>query len=489
MTEDFSLRTGTQLSHYRITKILGQGGFGITYQAWDDQLNRLVAIKEYFPHGQATRAEDTRAVQIDLADIPAYEKGLERFLDEARTLAQFRDPRIVHVHGFYEAHNTAYMVMDFEEGMTLRDHVLQHGVLSAAEARRVLVDILCALQIIHARNYLHRDIKPANVLRRPNGSVLLLDFGSARIAQLNQEQAFTVIITPGYAPLEQYSNNETQGPATDLYAVGACMLFCLTGSLPIDALKRTIAEHASEDDPLEPLLARITMRQSSDHELTAVLRWLLQSQAAQRPQSAAEVLQRLDSAPTTPTYTTQLIETLAPLVDLSQLRSIPSRMVEPIRQQLHEVFGDNSTQILLQAIRGARNAQNLVDNLGTHLAEHPRRTYILNKVSNLLTTAAPKLAIDHSVQRPPAGSISSSRASAAPATRATEVIKDEETTHQLSNELAKFIGPIAKMLVKKRALKAANVAELVALLSEEIAAPADRAAFRKALIKLKILAD
>lgn len=484
MTEDFSLRTGTQLSHYRIIKTLGQGGFGITYQAWDDQLNRLVAIKEYFPHGQATRAEDARTVRIHPADMPAYAKGLERFLDEARTLAQFRDPRIVHVHGFKEAHNTAYMVMDFEEGLTLRDHVLQHGILSPAEAQRVLIDILCALQIIHARNYLHRDIKPANILRRPNGSVLLLDFGSARMAQLNQEQAFTIIITPGYAPLEQYSNHEAQGPATDLYAVGACLLFCLTGSLPVDALKRTIAENASEKDPLEPLLTRTMMRHVTDNDLTDVLRWLLQSQAAQRPQSAAEVLQRLDSAPAARTNTTriaQLMDHRPTQVDLSQLRSIPSKMVEPIRQQLHEVFGDNSTQILVQAIRRARNAQNLVDNLANQLTEHPRRIYILNKISNLLTTAALNSVITSNPPRP--------SQSPAPATRMAEVLKDEETTQLLSNELANFIGPIARMLVKKRAVKAANVPELVTLLSEEIATPADRIAFRKALIKLKIIAD
>ena len=225
MSEDFSLSSGMQIDHYRITKILGKGGFGITYQAWDDHLNRLVAIKEYFPHGQVTRAEDGRTIRVNDADPLAYRKGLDRFLSEARTLAQFRDPRIVHVHGFKEAFNTAYMIMDFEEGVSLRDHILQNGPLSPPEARRILIDILRGLQVIHSRNYLHRDIKPANIMRRPDGSILLLDFGSARFTQSDQEQAFTVVVTPGYAPMEQYTTNEIQGPSTDLYAVGACMLF------------------------------------------------------------------------------------------------------------------------------------------------------------------------------------------------------------------------------------------------------------------------
>jgi serine/threonine protein kinase len=435
-------------------------------------------------------------VRINPADMPAYSKGLERFLDEARTLAQFRDPRIVHVHGFHEAHNTAYMVMDFEEGVTLRDHVLQNGVLSADEARRILVDILYALQLIHGRNYLHRDIKPANLLRRPNGSVLLLDFGSARITQQAHEQAFTVIITPGYAPMEQYGTNETQGPATDLYAVGACMLFCLSGMLPVDAMKRMIAKNGNDADPLESQLSRLSARQAADKELTAVLRWMLEPQAEQRPQSAAAVLQRLDFTPRTQSATqpmTQIVEPPTMLVDLTQVRSIPSKMVEPIRQQLHAVFGDESTQILVQAIRGAKNAQHLVDNLSHQMADDPRRTEIVGKVAHLLSTATLKPG-EISATRPalspandPRRSSSTVLPPAAPPTRVVETVKDQETTQLLSSELAKFIGPIAKMVVKKRSNTATNISELVELLSAEIAVAADREAFRKTLIKLQII--
>ena len=502
MPEDYSLRSGTQLSHYRITKVLGRGGFGITYQAWDDHLNRLVAIKEYFPHNEATRAEDLCTVKVNDVDAATYRKGLDRFLDEARTLAQFRDPRIVHVHGFQEANNTAYMVMDFEEGVSLREHILLQGVISPSEARRILVDILRALQVLHLRNYLHRDIKPANIMRRPDGSILLLDFGSARVTQADQEQAFTVIVTPGYAPMEQYSTHEAQGPATDLYAVGACVLFCLTGSSPVDALKRTIAENASEKDPLEPILSRLMTHKGAGPELTSILRWMLQTQAEQRPRSATEVLQRLDANP--PAVTDQAqnpmsIGAMTAGVDLTTMRSIPSKLIEPIRQILNEVFGDRSTPILLQAIRGARNAQDLIDNLGRQLVDDSRRVQIVTSVTNLVTEATqlmPRNLDQRPSNNPPlnadrvtSGPRIDPRQPALPATGPTQLLKNEESTQLLSSELAKFIGPIAKMLVKKGMAKAANVNDLLAQLEAEIAAPADRIAFRKAIIKLDIISN
>lgn len=499
MPEDLSLRSGTQLSHYRITKVLGRGGFGITYQAWDDHLNRLVAIKEYFPHNEATRARDLCTVQINDIDAPAYQKGLDRFLDEARTLAQFRDPRIVHVHGFHEANNTAYMVMDFEEGVSLRDHILLQGVVTPTEARRILVDILRALQVLHLRNYLHRDIKPANIMRRPDGSILLLDFGSARVTQAETEQAFTVIVTPGYAPMEQYSTHEAQGPATDLYAVGACVLFCLTGTSPVDALKRTIAENASEKDPLEPILSRLMTHKGAGPELTSILRWLLQTQAGQRPTSASEVLQRLEANPPSASDSTQnplSISGITASVDLTTMRSIPSKLIEPIRQILNEVFGDRSTPILLQAIRGARNAQDLINNLDRQLADDSRRMQIVSSVTNLVTEATQLLPRSPDLRAVGSGAVRVSSAPrpdprdpTMPATGPTQLIKSDETSQLLSNELAKFIGPIAKMLVKKGMSKAASIPDLIAQLEAEIAIPADRAAFRKAVVKLNIISN
>jgi serine/threonine protein kinase len=493
MPEDYALASGTQLGHYRITKILGRGGFGITYQAWDDHLNRLVAIKEYFPHGQAVRGADSMSVAIRESDQATYRKGLERFLTEARTLAQFRDPRIVHVHGFQEAFNTAYMVMDFEEGVSLRDHVLQHGTLSSPEARRILVDILRALQVLHLRNYLHRDVKPANIMRRPDGSILLLDFGSARITQNTQDQAFTVVVTPGYAPMEQYTANEAQGPSTDLYAVGACMLFCLTGASPVDAMKRTIAIQSNESDPLEAILSAISERDAGFAEIAGVLRWLLQSQAHLRPQTAGAALQRLGTSmvvPSLPTNSNPEQQTVIfsppalytqPAVDLTVMRSIPSKLVEPMRVKLESMVGDRATQILFQSIRSARNAQDLVERIAEQIAYEPRREQAISSITQLLAEASRVITVEAAPIAQP------SRRETNSGTRPTQLLKDDDTTQLLSNELAKYIGPIAKMLLKKRLAKATSVQELIAQLEEEIPTESDRAAFRKAVTKLKIL--
>ena len=511
MSDDFALGSGTPIDHYRITRILGRGGFGITYLAWDDHLNRMVAIKEYFPHGIAVRAEDGRTILVKEQDQAAYNKGLERFLTEARTLAQFRDPRIVHVHGFQEAFITAYMMMDFEEGVSLRDHVLQHGVLSAPEARRILIDILRALQVIHLRNYLHRDIKPANIMRRPDGSILLLDFGSARITQSSGEQAFTVVVTPGYAPMEQYTSSETQGPSTDLYAVGACMIFCLTASSPVDAMKRTIAVQSNELDPVEAILTNVGSRDVGYAELAAVLRWMLQCQASLRPQTAGEALQRLGTAltmPASPPFqdNNQKTVMLAPSagllpvpVDLTVMRSIPSKVVEPMRMKLQAMVGERATQILFQSIRSARNAQDLIERIAEQIQHEPQREMAINSITQLLVEASRIITVEHSPITPasqPAASSSAirsapvaapSRHNSDPGTGPTQLFKDEETTQLLSNELAKYIGPIAKMLIKKRLAKANNVPELIQQLEQEIPVEADRAAFRKAVMKLKIL--
>ena len=181
------------------------------------------------------------------------------------------------------------------------------------------------------------------------------------------------------------------------------------------------------------------------------------------------------------------------------MRSIPSKLIEPIRQILNEVFGDRSTPILLQAIRGARNAQDLIDNLSRQLADDTRRVQIITSVTNLVTEAT-QLMPRHLDHRPANSSISSAdratsgprpnpRDQAMPATGPTQLLKNEDSTQLLSSELAKFIGPIAKMLVKKGMAKAANVNDLIAQLEAEIASPADRLAFRKAIIKLDIISN
>ncbi len=483
---DGALQPGIQLGHYRILKVLGRGGFGITYQAHDSQLNRTVAIKEYFANRQMTRAPDGLTV-VGPTDDPTYRQRLDGFLDEARTLAQFRDPRIVHVHGFHEANNTAYLVMDFIEGQSLRDHVINHGLITLRDAVGILRDILLGLRAIHARNYLHRDIKPANLLRRSDGSILLLDFGSARQSVADQDQDFTVFVSPGYAPMEQYSRNEAQGPATDLYAAAACVLYCLTGSSPPEAIQRTVAEQMNASDGIDPLLRQVAGRSQTGAALAEILHWMLQPQSANRPQSAEAVLHRLDAIPLSGPITDE-VPTIPSAVGLSQLRSIPARVINEIRQQLFQAVGDRAAGLMTEAIKGARNAQQLIDQIASRLGDDPRSRTVIDQVTALLVQTARTATASGVVKAINASGAGAASAPAAPAREpdksATGSITNSETTQHITRELAKHIGPIAHMLVKKQLAKSSSLRELLDRLEAEIPSEPDRRAFRAEMRKL-----
>jgi serine/threonine protein kinase len=487
-----TLPIGTAVGHFRIVRLIGRGGFGITYEAWDSSLNRPVAIKEYFPYGRATRAHDGAGVECGKDHAAFFRKGLGRFLDEARTLAQFRDPRIVHVHGYQEAHGTAYMIMDFERGSSLREVVLQHGVLSAAQARSVLLDLLQGLRVIHARKYLHRDIKPANLLRRPDGQVVLLDFGSARLAQGETGEGHTVMVTPGYAPLEQYDEKGGQGPGTDLYATGASLLFCLTGEAPPDGLKRALAMQEGLQDPLDPILAAIAGKGPAAAELTGHIRWMMQPHIDLRPKEAQDVLSRVQpgEAPLTGAEPTLMAE--GPNLRLQ--RSIPAKLVEPMRQHLESLIGAQATPLLFGAIRAAANAQDLVDRISAKIADPEVQARAVSGLvrilgaTQVLPPAVPATATMVTTSTPgrmgtPPGGPPSSPQDSPPRRAPTSPLADEHSTQFITRALAKFIGPIATMLVRKGMAKASSRAELIDQLAEEISNPADREAFRRELLK------
>lgn len=484
MDDEGTLRPDTEIDHYRIVRILGRGGFGITYEALDLKLKRPVAIKEYFPHGMAQRTPGSAAVQCLARNQEPYARGLERFLEEARALAQFHDPRIVRVHGYLQANSTAYMMMDLEQGGMLRDHVLKQGRLPPEEARRVLIDVLQALRVVHAKNYLHRDIKPSNLLRRPDGQIVLLDFGSARMAQADPSKGHTVVVTPGYAPIEQYDATTGQGPGIDLYATGACLLFCLTGEAPPDGFRRAIAMQSNEPDPVEPLLQHVTAGGgAAAAELCDLVRWLMRPQAARRPGSAQEALDRLrgpESWPSEPTLLNPTSQRLA------EMRSIPSKLVEPMRQLLERHVGQNATTILFGSIRSARSAQDLLDRIAAQIPDEPARTPAVDGLRRILVSgqADPPSTVRTAVTAPagvPAMESGTRRAPAAaepaPETAQPPARPDEATTQMLTSELAKHIGPIAAMLVKRSMAKAASRQELIAILAAEIPGQGERDAF------------
>ena len=273
-----ALPQGTRIRDFEFHRVLGYGGFGITYLGWNLSLDIPVAIKEYLPADLATREQDLSVVPQTAQAAADFQWGLERFVDEARTLARFQHPNIVRVHQYFEAHSTAYIVMDYVEGETLSAHLERKGTLSEAELKAILYPLLSALDVIHRADFLHRDIKPGNiVLRDADGSPVLLDFGAARQAIGAKSRSVTSIVTPGYAPIEQYSSRGRQGAWTDIYALGGVCYRALTGQGPDDATDRM------RHDPLVPVAQRCAGRVSQ--ELLAAVDWALSVDEGDRPQS------------------------------------------------------------------------------------------------------------------------------------------------------------------------------------------------------------
>ena len=222
---------------YRIEQPLGQGGFGITYQGIDTRLNRAVAVKEFFPEG--CWREGSTVVSAGRWDSNTYSNAKQRFLLEGQTLGQFNHPGIVKVFYYFEENNTAYMVMEYLRGKTLADILKQRQAkVSQAKALEYIVKVGEALKILHQSQCLHRDIKPDNIMVANDGRVVLIDFGAARDFTSGSTARYTTMLTPGYAPLEQYGRSLKYGAFTDIYALGSTLYHLLTGEAPISAIER-----------------------------------------------------------------------------------------------------------------------------------------------------------------------------------------------------------------------------------------------------------
>ena len=241
------LRKGTRLiGRYTIEGVLGQGGFGITYLGIDELHEKKVAIKEFFPQGIVTRNieyEDTVTVTF-VGEKDNYEKGKERFLKEARTMAKFsKDEGIVKALDFFEINNTAYIVMEYLEGITLKQYLRENQRIAPEDLIELLVPLIESLDEIHSQGMIHRDISPDNIMVLPDGRIKLMDFGAARDYTEFGEKSLSIVLKPGYAPPEQYQTHGVQGPWTDIYALCATMYKCITGENPPDAIDRVIDDH------------------------------------------------------------------------------------------------------------------------------------------------------------------------------------------------------------------------------------------------------
>ena len=241
------LRKGTRLiGRYTIEKVLGQGGFGITYLGMDELHEKPVAIKEFFPQGIVTRNieyQDTVTVTF-VGEKDNYEKGKERFLKEARTMAKFsKDEGIVKALDFFEINNTAYIVMEYLEGVTLKQYLVENKRIDAEDLVELLVPLIESLDEIHSQGLIHRDISPDNIMVLPDGRIKLMDFGAARDYTEFGEKSLSIVLKPGYAPPEQYQTHGVQGPWTDIYALCATMYKCITGENPPDAIDRLVDDY------------------------------------------------------------------------------------------------------------------------------------------------------------------------------------------------------------------------------------------------------
>ncbi len=290
-----ALPAGTRISSYEIRDTLGIGAFGITYRAYDHSLDRVVAVKEYLPSGLAVRVSDGTTVSPkSQAETKDYQYGLKRFLDEARTLARFHEPHVVRIITYLEAHGTAYFVMDYEDGESLDRRLKKTATLPEDEIRAIVVPILRGLRSVHAQNFLHRDIKPGNIYLRRDGSPVLIDFGAARQAIGERGRNATGMVTPGYAPFEQYLADDKQGPWSDIYALGATMYHCVTGVAPVASTERVAAVHAGEPDPMAGIGGTLKDRYSA--AFLEAMRWMLQPMPMDRPQSVDQALTALGAA-------------------------------------------------------------------------------------------------------------------------------------------------------------------------------------------------
>ena len=228
-----------QLHWYTIKSVLGQGGFGVTYLAHDNNLDRDVAIKEYMPRELAIRSENFTITPAEEGTTESLQWGLERFIREARTLSKFEHPNIVRVHTVFEENNTAYMIMSYENGRSFMDILNEGKQLDEEELLEIIMPLLDGLEMMHERGFIHRDIKPANIFIRENGSSVLLDFGSARQAMDDEAKTLTKFVSPGYAPFEQYyGKSDIQGPWTDIYGLGATLYRAIVGEPPMDSTFR-----------------------------------------------------------------------------------------------------------------------------------------------------------------------------------------------------------------------------------------------------------
>ncbi len=463
-----ALPRGYALHEYRIESVLGAGGFGLTYLATDSNLSLKVALKEYLPSDFATRGEDSTVQPKPGEATESFQWGLQRFMSEAKTLASFRHPNIVRVMRFFEANHTGYMVMEFVEGKPLPDWIGPRRPLPQQTLQAFIAPLLDGLEVIHKSGYLHRDIKPANIFMREDGSPVLLDFGSARELK-GGNQELTAVVSPGYAPLEQYHTQGRQGAWSDLYAFGGVMYWMLTGNKPVEAAARVRQD-------IMPPAAKAAEGRGYAPEFLGAVDWALKPNDEERPQSVAEFKRRLAgmqpaSDRTVPAATLEKTVLARPgdsggmtgltgvVLDREQVKRVEADMAKHI--------GPIAAVVVRNAAKKALSIPALAEAVAGEIADEKARAAFIKKFTSGETTT-----------KPPASATQKVSDATISQKFTAEVLQRAETA------LAQHIGAIAKVVVKRAAAKARDESELYLLISDEIKDPAERKSFIRRAISV-----
>ncbi|RUM94763.1 MAG: hypothetical protein DSZ28_01395 [Thiothrix sp.] len=283
-TSHNTLPRGYQLLWYQIDRVLGRGTFGVTYLATDTNLDRQVAVKEYFPLEFSVRKQDFSVQALNTESEETHLACLQRFLTEARTLAKLNHPNIVRVYNVFESNDTAYMAMEYEQGESLNTLIRGRKLQEETRILKILHPMLDAVEYIHERGFIHRDIKPSNIYIHQNDSPVLLDFGSTRVTPKQDSDTLTQLVSQGYAPHEQYGGGAgRQGQWTDIYALGATFYALVCNRSPVNALERVSAHSSKNKDPLTP--ASILCAKKYSPKLLNAIDTAMQVIPSDRPES------------------------------------------------------------------------------------------------------------------------------------------------------------------------------------------------------------
>ena len=445
--------------------MLGVGGFGLTYLALDGNLNLKVAIKEYLPEDIATRGADQSITPRSPDTAETFGWGKQRFMDESRTVASFRHPNIVRVMRFFEGNGTAYMVMEFVEGAALSDWIKTRRPLVQAQAASLIGPLLDGLQVVHKAGFLHRDIKPGNIYIREDGTPVLLDFGSAR----QKSTELTAVVSPGFAPFEQYHTQGNQGPWSDLYALGGVLYWMVTGNKPHEAAARIKADTM-------PSALQAADRSLYRPEFLSAIDWALAPNEDQRPQSVAEwreaVIGSGLSTRTQPVEKTlELPKTPAQAKTQAQPKPVLAfdpALLKKLESALAQDLGPIANVVVRNAARKAQTQADLVQLVAQEIADPAARAAFEKKFSDA----------SRPLSQPPSGPRSNPATALAASRFPLEVLERAE------KRLAEYIGAVARVVVKRAAVKARDEGELYLLLADEIEDKDEKKAFTRKAVSI-----